>query len=189
MLFSDDFNRANGNVANGWVMVSSTNPTIVSQQIGQNAANNSGDRWALWPVDCLSDDQFSQCTIRGAATTSFESTLLLTLGASSTRATHVSAGLAGGRAYVLRNTTAANDASSSYVALSTGINPVDGDIARFEKTGNLYTLKINGASVVTWTDTSSTATVGSSNRRVGWSTRCGGTRQSFALDDWSGGDL
>ncbi|MDG3012363.1 hypothetical protein G4X40_19675 [Rhodococcus sp. D2-41] len=186
-LYSDNFNRPNGNVGNGWVMANSANPTIVSNAIGQNAVNNAGDMWALWPTQSLSDSMFSQCTIVGSAGGSSSAIVLgLTINANANRTNHVTAYIGQNTVYICANTSAASSAGNSLKSASYTASAAQ--VARFSSSSGTYTLTINGSAVLSWTDPGGTVTTGAGYRYCGWSTSCSGTNQSFALDNWSGGD-
>ena len=150
---SDDFNRANGALGPNWLTsAEGSNPAIS----GNKVISTSGICGATWAANTFGNDQFAQ--IDGIS--SF-------LGdASTVSGLMLRSQLAGATCYHAR--LFANNGSpvfqiykrTSPASLSqlrsrnvTAPTPVSTDVLRFEAAGSTLTLKFNGATVITLTDT------------------------------------
>lgn len=145
--------------------------------IGVNTANNASSQGnaAYWNADTFNDDQYSQCTVSGAGSSN--------------------GGGPGVRMAATRGYIAVVDSSSQisvyawtgdegYTLLGsafTGLTLAESDVIRLEVSGTTLTLKQNGASLGTRTDSNySSGSAGIFAYQL---------NLPVALDDWEGGNL
>lgn len=175
--FADDFNRANGAIGSNWT----ANLDGSGMTINTNRMQGSG--YSLWATDCLTDDEYSQATI---ATTS--GNIFLYVRTPSTGWPNVCAiiTLSSGAWTITTDPSnaGANHTTRASGSLGSGV-VVAGSVPRFEVTGNVYTLKHNGSTVGSWTDSGAVIVPGPTKRKVGVQLSASG----ISIDDWSGGDL
>lgn len=178
-LFTDDFNRANGALGSPDWSVISANLTVDSNQL------QGGGGKALRSADCFTDDMFSQVTIGSSTGGTF--TLYVRTGSTSWPTIVVNVTPSSGNWAIVTDPTSSGGDHTTRASGSAGSGVVvAGVVVRLEALGNVYSLKVNGSSVGSWTDSGGAVTPGPSRRRTGVSI---GSGASVRLDDWVSGDL
>ena len=183
-VVTDNFNRAN-NTSLG------TNYTEVTTNLGRHltissntavpSALDSGDSISLWTHDTFSNDQYAQAKITTSGTLDQCGSGVIIRGSGGNEGT-------GTYIWVIAHHGATNNISIAEIvggtyALKKQVSQswTDGDTWRIEATGTSYTIKLNGTTVTTTTESSVTS--GSPGPFYS------STITSTAIDDFEGGDL
>jgi len=182
---SDNFDRANNaDIGANWDSNTGT-MKIVSNRV--EASNLSSDAVETWNADSFGDDQFSQATLSVVSDSGAESGFGVGVRwASGTTKT--------GYWAVARVSSNAVDlyvakfVAGAYTLLGSGnADFANGDVMRFEVEGQnpniTLRVKKNGTTVLT---VSNETSIGSGRPALAYSS--GGTINTPAIDDWSGGD-
>lgn len=177
---TDNFNRADATPAGGnWTSVPGTAVWASDMKILSNALTSAdvlGDGAAYWNADAFANDQYSQAKLTNAGTADLYFYILgrCSPSAETTYYLRILTGTSVGLRKCVAGTVTPIGTDVAY----TGIN---NDIAKLKVVGNVLTGYINGAQVITATDSSSPIASGSAG--IG----CFDTVP--IIDDWEGGNV
>lgn len=175
---SDDFNRANATSLGGnWTLNKGTFGINTNALYPRTA---SDDCAAFWNAASFAANQFAQGTITAIAADSFAIGVAVRCNTSAVASFYF--------AYAYRNVSPNVDVeigkyvSGTYTSLTTTTGWVVNDVLRLEISGTTLTLKRNGSTLTTTSDSSlSSGSPGISGY--------GSSSANAKLDNWSGGDL
>ncbi|QIS16399.1 DUF7257 domain-containing protein [Nocardia arthritidis] len=193
--FSDNFNRADGALGANWVAIGSHAPVIAGNKADSpyaGGANSSVSYVARWSAPSESDDQDVAVTLAAPAgdqSGSLYAGVVLRAGAGDGPMVTVVATETGIRIVTLNSLTA-----STVRAETNGLTIAPGTKLRVTAVGNTYQAYLAGTQRISWTDTANVVSKGVNYRFVGiWISAAtdalGSSSSSWAMDNWSGGDL
>lgn len=182
LLAFDDFNRANsGTIGSNWTEFAEYGNGLIinTDRLGTQAQTFSGSGGGIrWGTPCTTDDMFSEITYLAGSPSGLDPFVREDGNDNSVRGRVLPGGAWSIRA--LGDTVRASGSSASLTS---------GAVIRIEAVGNVYTLKVNGSAVGSWTDSGGLLTPGPTRRRVGLRLNVSQNNGSVWMDDWSGGDL
>lgn len=182
--FVDTFNRANGALGASWTNI--TNFTIVSNAAVMAAINTSG--LAVPVVTLGTDNHMVQVTLNITPTTGDFGQLWTRYRAGPFDTVHGDwqAGGAGFIIYTIINSVEVQRAQT------TGLTFVAGSVISMQAVGNVYTMKLNGVTQCTWTDTSGAVygpQINSAHRSVAMQLGVGATGANHGYDQFTAVDI
>jgi hypothetical protein len=179
-VVSDNFNRADGGLGANW---HGETPDSVMEIVSQQAVGNSSSspNSGFWSADSFTDDQFSEATITVHPASSKWVGVTVRAASDGTEYLLIAFNNGGTDSWLLFKRAGAG----SFAQIgSTVVTPiVVSQVMRLEAEGTTITAKIDGAPIITQTDSDiAGGAPGISNSGVA-------DPANGALDNWSGGDV
>lgn len=171
--YTDDFNRAAGNLGPNWVYANGTTAPSVGTNRAEYTSGTDGTYGARWVDPVLTDDAIVEITTSGALN---DRNNYLILRANSNFTWWVGFFFRSNRVSIATYTSGAlgGQVIRNFVDATTNI--ASGSVMRATAIGNTYTLYHNGAQKVQWVDSGNAGFVGPNYRYGGF----GMARSSFA---------
>lgn len=186
LTFSDNFDRADSTTLGAdWTEwnITGNSMAIASNRLQCQGSGSGGGSHARWNTLSNTDDQFSQAELGPNLTGTVRMNVR---GLASDTVTMVSGLFTPNTgAWDIRTSVAGSETVRASGTAATGSA---GQVVRFECSGNVYTLKVGGTTIGTWTDTGGVVTPGPTRRTVGIRIGVSGS-STCNVDNWSGGDL
>lgn len=181
---TDSFTRANsGDLGSNWGVVTgftSKTLAISSNQVGPGSSESSLC-FQYWSADTFANDQYSEAKVLAISTSVY--IVAVTVRSSSGALTQYSGGFMGS---VYGDTHPRIwkwvSGSRTDLAVNSGVDIAANDVIRLEVSGTGLTLKVNGVSQVTTTDSSVTS------GKPGLEAQNSLGNGTVLIDDWAGGD-
>ncbi|MDM7488695.1 hypothetical protein QT969_10370 [Rhodococcus sp. CSLK01-03] len=172
--FVDNFDRANGSIgANYFVPVSGQNQPVIVSGVAQ-AFSTSGTvvTPALYTYPMATDDMKAVMTTSAVTNTAQSELYVRTLNTGTLISTNVSRPNGGVVCFIwstqLKLYTASDSATLTEQAAKTGMTIANGDVIELRAVGSTYTVFVNGAQQLSWSDPGGVVPVGADRRYCGF---------------------
>lgn len=194
LSYATDFGATNGNLTD---LLPFTTPNVTTYQkhvidTGQaRAATTAGQNGTFIPMSryntaAATDNMFVQGALGTIGQTDLISGLILR--ANSDTSTYVAVRTYYGQPYI--ETVISGVATTRASAAAGAVTMAAGQVWRFEASGTAYTLKVDGSTIVSWSDTGAVFTQGATQRYCGFSnTSYYATYHSPRWDAFACGDI